>query len=216
MRTLCIVFFCLGLFFSEGIAGTIGGRVAVNIDEKPKRPRRYYMGPYRSGSQAKQERRGARDVVVYIAGAQGMQLSASAPLPVMRQKDERFIPHVLPVRAGASVSFPNEDDFYHNVFSVMAGDRFDLGRYARGETIHQTFTRPGVVVVRCEIHPGMKAYVRVLESPCFTVPNKEGAYTLPDIPAGTYTLKAWHPTQGEQTRSVTVPDSGVVEANFVF
>ena len=114
------------------------------------------------------------------------------------------------------MEFPNEDDFYHNVFSVVAGDRFDLGRYSKGKSARQTLTKPGVVVVRCEIHTGMKAYILVVPNPYFAVPGSDGAFTIRDVPAGTYTLKAWHPDFGYQERSVTVPDSGSVTVGFAY
>ncbi len=213
-----VLLLCSGLFIREARAGTITGKVTVKQERKSKRPRRYHLGPYRSGRGTEVRRKtGPEDVVVYLEGVQGdSALSPSAPPPVMNQKNETFIPYVLPVRTGTTVEFPNADDFYHNVFSVMAGDRFDLGRYAKGGTARQTFTRPGVVVVRCEIHAGMKAFVLVLGTSCFTVPDREGSFALPELPAGTYTLKAWHPTQGEQSRPVRVPASGTVAVDISF
>jgi plastocyanin len=194
------------------------GKVTVQKARKAKRPARYYLGPYRSARGTKsQEKSGPQDVVVYLEGAGVGKVSpSSVPAAVIRQKDETFIPHVVPVLAGTTVEFPNEDGFYHNVFSVMSGDRFDLGRYAKGETARQTFDRPGVVVVRCEIHAGMKAFIMVMKTSYFTVPDAEGTFSLPDLPAGTYTLKAWHPTQGEQVRPVSVPESGTVEIDISF
>src|SRR4029453_10455122 len=101
-------------------------------------------------------------------------------------KDEAFVPHVLPVLAGSTVEFPNEDDFYHNVFSVVAGDRFDLGRYAHGKSASQTLTKPGAVIVRCEIHSNMKAFILVLSNPFFAVPDPEGRLDIGNVPAGSY------------------------------
>ena len=206
----------MGMGVGDGVeAGVVQGEVTVQATEKRKAPRRYYMGPYRSGRHAmKAVSDGPQNVVVYVAGATGSK-KRDEPA-VMQQKNETFVPHVLPVQVGTSVGFPNEDDFYHNVFSVMSGDRFDLGRYAQGETTYQTFEKPGVVVVRCEIHPGMKAYILVLETPFFVVPDETGEYELKDVPPGNYTLVAWHPEYGETRRPVTVPETGVVEADFSF
>src|SRR5439155_22824285 len=103
-----------------------------------------------------------------------------------------------------------------NVFSVVSGDRFDLGRYAKGKSAHQTLNKPGVVVVRCEIHSGMKAFILVVPNPFFAVPNADGAFSIPDIPEGTYTVKAWHPDYGYQERRVSVPASGSASASFAF
>ncbi len=198
-------------------SGTIAGTVTVKATKKAKRPARYYLGPYRSARTRDAHGASQQDVVVYLEGlAAGRTVSTASSPPVMSQKNEAFVPRVLPVLAGTTVEFPNLDDFYHNVFSVMAGDRFDLGRYAKGKTPRETFSTPGVIVVRCEIHAGMKAFIRVLETPYFTVPADDGAYSFTDIPPGQYTLKAWHPSQGEQSRDIVVPESGMAKADFSF
>jgi len=174
------------------------------------------MGPRRSGRGPEvYEEGGPSDVVVYVEGIKG-DFPPPARHPQMVQKDETFVPHVLPVLAGSTVEFPNEDDFYHNVFSVVAGDRFDLGRYAQGKSARQTLTKPGTVIVRCEIHSDMKAFILVLSNPFFDVPDADGRFDIGNVPAGSYSVKAWHPTLGEQTRAVTVPASGAVSVSFDF
>ena len=200
------------------LCATIVGRVAVQEPERPRKPARYHLGHLRSG-RLTEPRPGAgpRSVVIFVEDASdSMRVSPTPPVPVMMQENEEFVPHVLPVRVGTAVAFPNADDFYHNVFSVMAGDRFDLGRFGKGESAGQTFTRPGVVVVRCEIHSRMKAYVRVLETACFTVPDSTGWFQIADVPGGLHTVKAWHPAKGEQARSVTVAESDTLHIRFDF
>lgn len=214
---LCIPL-CLAGFVRVGTAGEVTGTVTVRTEEKASKPRRYYMGPYRSGQgRDSGPKASVKDVVLYLDGdCPKAARPSSKPEPVMVQTHETFIPTVLPIEVGTEVSFPNRDPYYHNVFSVMAGDRFDLGRYAEGETGHKVFETPGVVVVRCEIHPRMKAYLLVLETACFTVPDSTGRYAFSDLPAGQYTLKAWHPSRGEQTTAVAVPDSGSISVRFDF
>jgi plastocyanin len=192
------------------------GTVQLQQTEKPARPKRYYMGPYRSSHHSVKTPEGPQNTVIYLKGELPLPNSGKKSTVEMRQKDEMFIPYVLPIQAGTSVSFPNEDNYYHNVFSVMSGERFDLGRYAKGKTTHQTFDKPGVVVVRCEIHPGMKAYIHILDTPLFTVPSKEGTYTLSNIPPGTYQLFAWHPDHGTRSQSITLIDTQTTTANFSF
>lgn len=197
-------------------AGTLSGTVLTKPVARTKAPPRYYLGPYRSGrGPSVVEEGGPQDVVVFVEGVKG-----AFPPPVRHaqlvQKDERFTPHVLAVPIGSTVDFPNEDDFYHNVFSVVSGDRFDLGRYAKGKSAHQTLNKPGVVVVRCEIHSGMKAYILVVPNPFFAVPGADGAFSVADVPEGTYVVKAWHPDYGYQERSVTVPASGTASVSFAF
>lgn len=197
-------------------AGTVNGTVLTKPAARQKAPPRYYLGPYRAGrGPSAVEEGGPQDVVVFVDGVKGT-FPVPARHPQLVQKDERFSPHVLAVPLGSTVEFPNEDDFYHNVFSVVSGDRFDLGRYAKGKSARQTLTKPGIVVVRCEIHSGMKAYILVVPNPFFAVPGGDGAFSIPDVPAGTYTVKAWHPDFGYQERSVSVPASGSASVNFAF
>ena len=134
----------------------------------------------------------------------------------MHQKNEAFFPKVIPVTVGTTVVFPNEDPFYHNVFSVQKGGDFDLGRYAVGKSAMQKFSTPGEVVVRCEIHAGMKAYILVLDTRYFTTPDAEGDFSIPAIPAGTYTVTLWHHAAGEQSRAVQIPENGEVKVKFTF
>ena len=198
------------------VAGTVTGTVLTKPAARQKAPPRYYLGPYRAGrGPSVVEEGGPQDVVVFVDGVKGTY-PAPARHPQLVQKDERFVPHVLAVQLGATVEFPNEDDFYHNVFSVVSGDRFDLGRYAKGKSARQTLTKPGIVVVRCEIHSGMKAYILVVPNPYFAIPGADGAFSIPGVPAGTYTVKAWHPDHGYQEQSLTVPASGSASVSFAF
>ena len=174
------------------------------------------MGPYRSGRHATMIPEGPQNTVIYLKAPIPPSEATAAPVVEMKQENEMFVPYVLPIQKGTSVSFPNKDAYYHNVFSVMSGERFDLGRYARGETTFQTFDTPGVVVVRCEIHPGMKAYILILDTPHFAVPDASGEFSLPNIPPGTYELASWHPDHGNQSQTVTVSDDQPTLANFAY
>lgn len=197
-------------------SATITGQVTLQKTEQSARPKRYYMGPYRASRHKKMIPEGPQNTVIYLKAETNTTNTAQSHIVEMKQIDEMFVPYVLPIQAGTSVSFPNEDAFYHNVFSVMSGERFDLGRYAKGETTVQKFDKPGTIVVRCEIHPGMKAYILILDTPFFTVPSKAGAYTLPNIPPGTYELTAWHPDHGTRSQTVTVTETNPATAHFSF
>ena len=215
-RPLALVLAACTLTPLPVVAGTVTGTVLTKPAARQKAPPRYYLGPYRAGrGPSVVEEGGPQDVVVFVDAVKG-SFAVPARHPQLVQKDERFVPHVLAVQLGTTVEFPNEDDFYHNVFSVVSGDRFDLGRYAKGKSARQTLTKPGIVVVRCEIHSGMKAYILVVANPYFAVPGGDGAFSIPDVPAGTYTVKAWHPDFGYQERSVSVPASGSASVSFAF
>lgn len=142
------------------------------------------------------------NVVVYLETGREIPFSGPAPAnPEMVQEGETFIPHVLPIRVGATVDFPNHDPIFHNVFSLSRVNTFDLGRYPEGTSRAVTFDRPGIVPVFCHLHSDMSAVVLVLENHLFTKPEPDGAYRLPAVPAGDYTLVAWHP----RAESVRVP-----------
>lgn len=135
------------------------------------------------------------NVVIFIdsvpRGAGEPEPAPQAGLAV-RQLHEAFVPHVLPVLVGATVAFPNEDPFFHNVFSLSRARTFDLGRYATGTAKSVRFDTPGIVQVFCHIHSDMRATVYVLAHPFFTTPDSTGHYALPALPPGEYTLVAWH------------------------
>ncbi len=194
---------------SPGLDRTLGvviGTVSLSLQPRGQHPPRYYRGPYRASHEDDPAPAPTQSVVVYVqdvpAPADGWSVPADPAL--MRQRHDRFVPHVLPVMRGRTVSFPNDDNYFHNVFSIVAGDRFDLGRYGEGDTRLQTFQDPAVVVVRCEIHPGMKAFILVRDNPLFTIPDASGHFTLRGIPSGTWSIVVWHPMRASLRRTVTV------------
>lgn len=134
---------------------------------------------------------------------------------VMDQRNEQFVPHVLAVMVGTLVDFPNNDRTYHNVFSLSRAKRFDLGRYAVGRSKAVRMDRPGVVRVFCDIHSHMNAFVLVFSHPFFSVTDVNGRYTLPAVPAGSYTVIGWYEGEPRITRSVVVPPAGWAEADLV-
>ncbi len=107
------------------------------------------------------------------------------------QKNRQFIPHLLVVPVGSEVMFPNQDPFYHNVFSLFDGKRFDLGLYEAGSSKTVTFSREGISYIFCNIHPEMSAVVVAVSTPFFATANATGLVTFHDVPAGEYELHAW-------------------------
>ena len=154
--------------------------------------------------------RPAEDVgqaVIWLTGAE-----APRPAPVEAEittSKKELSPHVLVVPVGSTVSFPNHDPFNHNVFSLSEENPFDLGLYGRGETRSVRFTRPGIVQIYCNVHAQMSAIVVVRDNPWFTQPQSDGTFSLGSVPAGSYTLHAWHERVPEVTRQVQVPAGGL-------
>jgi hypothetical protein len=138
------------------------------------------------------------DVVLWLTRADDSTPIRAVPPPKtgyrLVQKDKMFSPHLLVVPAGSSVEFPNQDPFFHNVFSLFNGKRFDLGLYESGTHRSVRFDREGVSYIFCNIHPEMGAIVLALNSPLFAVSDAGGAITIHDVPPGKYHLHIW----GEQ------------------
>jgi plastocyanin len=132
------------------------------------------------------------------------------------QRERRFIPRVIAVPVGSTIRFQNRDDVYHNVFSVSPAKRFDLGKYPPNATNQVTFSRPGIVNLFCDIHPGMAAWVLVLPHRLYVRPEHDGTFALPRLPPGPYTVIAWHPSFGKVTRHVEMPRQGNVDLALKF
>ena len=157
-----------------------------------------------------------RQSVVYLETApQGAFEDPGAARASLDQKDEAFVPYVLPIAVGTTVDFPNQDRTYHNVFSLSRVKTFDLGRYARGQSKSVRFDRPGVVRVFCDIHSHMSAYILVFAHRFFAATDPEGRYHIDGIPPGTYEVSVWTDGRVRETRSLRVPEGGgSVEADF--
>ena len=130
------------------------------------------------------------------------------------QKGAVFLPHVLPVMVGSTVEWPNEDDIFHNVFSVSDTKPFDLGLYKHPEVKRVTFDKPGRVDIFCSIHAAMNCIILVLENPWFASADDKGRFTIRDVPPGVYKLKAWHERLPPQMKEIKVPETGEVVADF--
>ena len=178
--------------------GRIEGHVVISKSLTAHRPRfRLYAG---DGAAAlppdRPEENERSNVIVHLGPSPalvgGDDAEARAARAQMRQLDERFMPHVLPVLRGTQVDFPNDDAVFHNVFSLSSARVFDLGRYPRGSSKSLTFDKPGIVQVFCHIHSDMSAVVLVLDNPYFTRPDSTGRFVLDGVPAGEYRIVGWH------------------------
>ncbi len=157
-----------------------------------------------------------RDFVVSLEGP-GPARPAGAPVvrQVVTQKGALFSPHVLAVAVGTTVEWPNDDDIFHNVFSISEAKEFDLGLYKHPELKRVTFDKPGRVDILCSIHTQMSAVVLVLENPFFAKTDDAGRYAIRGLPAGRYTFRAWHERLPSQRREIVVPEKGEVRLDFV-
>ena len=111
---------------------------------------------------------------------------------VIGQRNKAFVPRVLAVTVGTTVDFRNDDSFFHNVFSLAETTKFDTGLYKAGGVYSQTFTKPGLVALLCNIHASMMGFVYVVDSPYYAQATGDGAFTIRGVRPGIYELSAWH------------------------
>ncbi len=150
--------------------------------------------------------RGTGGAVVLLRRADGpTPRPRAARVRSIVQREKRYLPHVLAVPLGATVEFRNEDDIFHNVFSLSKPNDFDLGLYKGGKAREQVFASPGPVQLLCNIHSSMQAWVYVSDTPWFGQADAQGRFSIRGVPPGPYTLEVWHEWATKpMTRPVTV------------
>ena len=185
-------------------AGTIRGRVDVQIELPPVEPRPNVSDLGMPGPRDTPDR--SRSVVYLETAPQGAFEELRRPPSHLDQRNESFVPYVLPITVGTTVDFLNNDRTYHNVFSLSKAKRFDLGRYARGESRSVRFDRPGEVRVFCDIHSHMSAFILVFAHPYFSATDAEGRYSIEGVPPGTYNVVVWTDGRERESRKVAVTE----------
>lgn len=182
--------------------GSISGTVTLEPPPPPRRSANRYPGAPQASQTVQQ-----LPAVVYLQGRiAGAPPAGYVANPDMMQQDTAFVPSTVALQVGGEVSFPNSDPFFHNVFSYSSAKRFDLGRYPEGESKVVTFDEPGVVEVFCEVHDFMRGAIIVTENPYHAVVDEAGNFSIAGVPAGEYTLVAWHADHRMVERTVTVTD----------
>lgn len=137
-------------------------------------------------------------VVVFLDGSTAnvpkqKPLSTKESLPPqMSHKDKQFSPRVLPLKRGGKIDFHNDDNIFHNVFSLSKAKPFDLGIYPTGSSKIVSFERSGLVKIYCNIHPNMVSNILVLNNDHFATSENDGTFTIKNIPIGKHTVRVWH------------------------
>ena len=142
-----------------------------------------------------------------------------AHIPALVQRDKKFHPALIVIPIGGKVEFPNDDPFFHNVFSLFEGKRFDLGLYESGTTRFVQFDKPGISFIFCNIHSQMSAVVIALATPYYGISDAHGDISLKDVPPGRYQLQVFHsavPPDSLKTlaREVTIAPGQNTLGNF--
>ena len=155
------------------------------------------------------------DFIIYVDEPLASMIPADTkPTAVTTQKNALFDPHVLAIAVGTTVKWPNEDEIYHNVFSMSDAKTFELGLYHQERVPSVTFDKPGRVDVFCAIHSQMHCIILVLPNPFFAKADASRHFVIKDVPPGTYKLRAWHERLPSQVREVVVPAQGEVRVDF--
>lgn len=135
---------------------------------------------------------------------EGDGLSGTPVTANMDQRGRRFDPDMLIVPVGSKVTFPNLDPIFHNIFSLSKTQPFDLGFYAEGKSREVQFTRTGIVQIYCHVHPEMYAVVVVTPNAWAARPDRDGVFSLKNVPPGKYRLQIWQRSAGLIRRAVTL------------
>lgn len=140
---------------------------------------------------------------------------------IIGQKDATFFPNVTPVTVGTIVQFVNNDPFFHNVFSLTPGSKFDIGRRPTGYVYSKQIEAPkwkvtgiGPITLFCDIHSQMKATILSLDTPYFTRLNEDGTYELSDLPEGEYEIRVYNPSFDIISKTISIQSDNATETNF--
>ncbi len=155
------------------------------------------------------------NAVVYIDKIDGKTFPPPGEPVILNQIGLVFAPHILPILVGTEVGFPNEDVVLHNVFSPGYTGEFNLGTYPQGTTKTRIFKKPGIVLLLCNVHHEMSAFIVVVETPYFSVTDEEGKYSIRNIPPGKYKLAVWHEKMTPHFRDIVVTEQGTVTVDFL-
>jgi len=213
--------------------GTATVKGVVKFEGKPPRRRPIDVGseafcvqahpqdnPLRSEAVVVSEGGGLANVFIQVtAGLEGWKFPDAEGDAVLDQHGCQYIPHVLGAQVGQTLRVKNSDPIMHNVHGInkkTEKDEFNWAQTKAGLEDTKDLKRAGQINVKCDVHGWMGATIFIVKHPFFAVSAEDGTFTLPKLPAGTYTIEAWHETLGTQTEHVTVGDGEAKEVSFSF
>ena len=135
--------------------------------------------------------------VIMLTPVKGGGKKRVAKTRIIEQRGKEFAPHVMAIPVGSTVSFPNFDQIYHNVFSLSKPKAFDLGMYKNGETREMKFDKPGIIRLGCNLHAAMSAYLIVVAAPHYVVVGKDGTFNFKALAPGKYKVQVWNESSGD-------------------
>ncbi len=220
-----------GAAAATGQMGTaaVSGRVAftgtaptnprIDMAEEPQCAAAYQTAP-RQETVVVNSNGTLANVFVYVQSglAAGATYAPPSTPVVIDQKGCHYVPHVFGIMVGQNLEIRNSDSLLHNIKAQARSNRpFNISQPAAGMTTTRTFSAPEVTVaLACNVHGWMSAYAGVMAHPFFAVTGSDGSFSIAGLPAGTYTLEAWHEQYGTQTATVTVADGESKTAEFTY
>lgn len=211
MKSRCFLFFYATVLLAAGsaTAPVLAGAVQVLVQDKAGKPiaDAVVIALAPAG--------GAGGAVGNAASNAAATTAATATI-IVDQVNKEFVPHVLPIRRGTTVSFPNKDNIRHHVYSFSPAKVFELPLYTGIPASPVLFDKAGAVALGCNIHDWMVAYVYVADSPYFGKTGADGKVVLNDVPAGKYVIHTWHArligTEAATEQQIEVARTGSVES----
>ncbi len=209
-----------GLFWLVAALNLLGGTISGVVKARGAPPAaeagdggNYQSRRYKFAERIDYDR--LTDFVIYLdEPLASVTPAGTVATAITTQKNAVFEPHVLPIAVGTSVKWPNEDDIYHNVFSMSDSKVFNLGLYHQERVPVLLFDKVGRVDVFCAIHSQMHCIILIVPNPFFAKANVNERFIIPNVPAGTYKVRAWHERLPGQVREVVVPAQGEVRVDF--
>jgi len=187
---------------------------------------KYCTNCYKDGAKPKSETYivGANgemaNVFVYIKdGLSGWKFGKGTSTVNVRQDKCVYVPHVVGMQVGDTLKITNDDSTMHNIHSSdieRGGDWFNQAQPNKGDVYPTTAERAGFYSMKCDVHGWMQSYICIVKNPFYSVSGADGGFSLANLPAGTYTIAAWHEKLDEQVQTVTVKDGETTEISFTF
>jgi len=217
-----VMLLCPALLF----AGAISGRATYT--GTPAKPRNIDMSsepfcagahstPVASESVVTGPNSTLANVVVYISAGAPDEGQVPAQAVTLEQKGCQYVPHILPMHTGQELKIVNNDQTSHNVHPIARLNReWNKSQPPGAPAISERYDKEEFIPVKCNVHPWMRSYFAVLRTSHYAISGSDGAFKLPDLPPGKYTITAWHENYGTQTAEVTITGNETKELNFTF
>ncbi|HXY00372.1 MAG TPA: carboxypeptidase regulatory-like domain-containing protein [Candidatus Limnocylindrales bacterium] len=233
MQTKHVVLAGLAMFTASGLAvagpkpagGTVSGKVTyegtpakmkpIDMSKEPSCAK-MYTTPQLAETVVTGSGNSLANVVVYVS-AGAPDDAAPATAAVLTQKGCRYIPHVLAFQVNQEIKIQNEDQTAHNIHPLPRLNReWNKTQPPGTPPISEKYDKMEIFGVKCNVHPWMHGTFAVLKNSHYAVTGDSGAFSLPNLPPGKYTITAWHESYGDQSQEVTISGSETKSVNFVF